>query len=388
MELVHRKHKESKFAPQDFISNMPDIVITNILDRLPIQDAVRTTILARNWRFKWTMLSQLVSDDNFLSITKSNQRGVIISRLLLNVRGAITKFSLSLHDDLDEGINHWILFLSSKGIKDLTIRRLDGRLLKLPTHLFSCLELKHLELDDCCFSPPPTFHGFPNLLSLELSLGGENTELGKFITQCPLLEILKLSGNVKLVEIAKLKNLKLLYLQLCDLNDTTIISSYNIFELLGSLPKLQELHLNFTNYKLTQGGAKKKFPSAFPSLKVINLYRIDLGNSMNLLCVFELIKSCPNLQALRISAIQCDADPIPIPKVEYNTTGLQRVIFGYFAGSENEMCLIKYLLACSPFLKLLYICPRCRLAPMFTTKLLKLPRASTVAEIDFDYLLV
>ncbi|MFS8028255.1 hypothetical protein Hanom_Chr16g01508401 [Helianthus anomalus] len=36
------------------------------------------------------------------------------------------------------------------------------------THIFSCLELKHLRLCDCCFRPPPSFHGFPNLLSLEL----------------------------------------------------------------------------------------------------------------------------------------------------------------------------------------------------------------------------
>ncbi|MFS8028298.1 putative F-box domain, leucine-rich repeat domain superfamily, F-box-like domain superfamily [Helianthus anomalus] len=45
---------------------MPDNVITHILDRLSVQDAVKTTILSRNWRFKWTTLSQHVFDDNFL----------------------------------------------------------------------------------------------------------------------------------------------------------------------------------------------------------------------------------------------------------------------------------------------------------------------------------
>ncbi|MFS8028280.1 hypothetical protein Hanom_Chr16g01508711 [Helianthus anomalus] len=41
MELIQRPYKASKFAPQDFFSNMPDNVVTNILDRLPLQHAVR-----------------------------------------------------------------------------------------------------------------------------------------------------------------------------------------------------------------------------------------------------------------------------------------------------------------------------------------------------------
>ncbi|XP_076918220.1 F-box/FBD/LRR-repeat protein At1g13570-like [Bidens hawaiensis] len=393
MELVHRKRKESKFAPQDFISNMPDNVVTNILDRLPIQDAVRTGILARKWRFKWNMVSQLVLNDDFcefLSKTKGNinKYWIIINSLLFHLNGAITKFVL--RGKLDDGnISLWILFLSRKGIKDLSLVHDGITPFKLPTHLFSCLELKHLKLANCCFNPPPTFRGFPNLLSFEFS--GESRELGEFIIQCPLLEILKLlsSGNVKLVEIAELKKLKLLYLQLCNLYTTTIISSYNIFDLLGSLPKLQELRLDFTDYKLTECGAKKKCSTAFPSLNALRLSRIDLGDGMNLSCALELIKSSPNLHTLGILAIQSDADPIPIPEVEYKTTTLRSVLFTCFAGTENEVYLIKYLLACSPSLKRFYICPRDHLPPterlMFTTKLLKLPRASTVAEIYFDY---
>ncbi|KAJ0823182.1 putative F-box domain, leucine-rich repeat domain superfamily, F-box-like domain superfamily [Helianthus annuus] len=58
---------------EDVISSMPEDVVTHILDRLPVQDAVKTSILSRNWRFKWTMLSQLVFDDNFFDyLTKTN----------------------------------------------------------------------------------------------------------------------------------------------------------------------------------------------------------------------------------------------------------------------------------------------------------------------------
>ncbi|KAM0030759.1 putative F-box domain-containing protein [Helianthus debilis subsp. tardiflorus] len=169
------------------ITNMPDNVVTNILDRLPLQHAVRTSILSRSWRFKWTMLSQLVFDKMFFkylrkSKGKNNNHGGVISRLLLHLSGAITKFVLCINDVLDaEDINHWILFLSRKGIKDLTIRNRDETPLMLPTHLFSCLVLKHVHLFNCCFNPPPSFHGFPNLLSFDLGVDfEENVQLGEF----------------------------------------------------------------------------------------------------------------------------------------------------------------------------------------------------------------
>ncbi|XP_076919834.1 F-box/FBD/LRR-repeat protein At1g13570-like [Bidens hawaiensis] len=216
MEPIHTRHK---FEPEDFISSMPDNVLTNILDRLPLQDAVRTGILARKWR------------------------------ILHQLRGAITKCVLSLVDDEfgveEEDVIHWISFLSGKGINDFTLEYVCEPPFKLPTHLFSCLELKHLKLYDCCLNPPPTFHGFPNLLSLELDEA--NGELGGVITRCPLLEILKLgsiynSCKLKLDEIARLENLKILSLSLRTLDTTmNFSSSSTIVELLGSLPELQEL---------------------------------------------------------------------------------------------------------------------------------------------------
>ncbi|XP_076919829.1 F-box/FBD/LRR-repeat protein At1g13570-like [Bidens hawaiensis] len=387
MEVTYKAPKLIAPEEEDFITTMPDDVVTNILDRLPIQDAVGTSILARNWRFKWNMLSQLVFDDDFFHYLSykagdTNNYGCIISRLLFHLNGAITRFVLRRKLD-DENVSHWILFLSRKGIKDLTLAHDGITPFKLPTRFFSCLEFKHLKLYNCCLSPPPTFLGFPNLLSLQLFR--ENSELGEFIIRCPLLEILILYdsdkvGKVKLDEIAQLKNLKILSFSLSHLNTTMTVSSYNIFELLDSLPKLQVLHLNFKDYKLTKGGAKKRFPAAFPSLKALKLYRIDLCNGENLSCAFELIKSCPNLQTLEILAIQQEADPIPIPEVEYNITGLKSVELINLKGSENEVHLIKYLFACSPLLKMIVIRPRYSLAPgeqlMFARKLLMLRRAS------------
>ena len=48
----------------DYISNMPDNVTTNIMNRLPLKDAVRTGILARSLRFKWTLLTDVIVDED------------------------------------------------------------------------------------------------------------------------------------------------------------------------------------------------------------------------------------------------------------------------------------------------------------------------------------
>ncbi|XP_076885274.1 F-box/FBD/LRR-repeat protein At1g13570-like isoform X2 [Bidens hawaiensis] len=410
MEPIQGRREKSMFAPEeeeDFISTMPDNVLTNILDRLPLQNAARTSILARKWRFKWTLLiSQLVFDEDFFSylrFTKAENPKRVIGRILLQLRGTITKCVLEVYDDelvvnKDKDVIHWISFLSRKEIKDLTLEHCNETPYKLPTHLFSCLELRHLKLRDCRFNPPPTFHGFPNPLSLEVY--GPDSELGGVITLCPLLEILKLdnvykSCKVKLDEIARLENLKILSLSLRNLDTTMNFStSSTIIELLGSLPKLQELELNFLGCKLIEGVANKGLSIAFPCLMALKLSCIDLLKGMKLSCAFELIRSCPNLQTLEITASNSRADsPTQVVQVDdYNTTGLlqlRSVTFECLKGSENELRLIKYLLACSPFLQKIVIRPHSSstIKPYeklkFASKLLKLHRASPVAEIDF-----
>ncbi|KAJ0823186.1 putative F-box domain, leucine-rich repeat domain superfamily, F-box-like domain superfamily [Helianthus annuus] len=416
----------SRLATEDVISSMPDNVITHILDRLPVQDAVKTSILSRNWRFKWTTLSQLVFDDNFLKYLSKykwlkKKFGLIISNLLLNHKGNITKFFLyfeeSCFDEVDEGnVLQWILFLSGKGVKDITIWKMFLSPFQLPTHLFSCSELTHLKLFYCSFHPPPNFRGFPNLLSLEFSfVEFDNSKFGEFITQCPLLEILNMRnqrhifeamdgdildtdtyyvGKVKLVEIAKLANLKRLSLSLCE---TEIIrDSRNIFEFTGFFPKLQQLNLDFVMCKLAEDGAKTRCPTTFPCLTALELSTINLDDGVLLSCALELIRSCPNLQTLEISAndlVDLVDDPTPAvgsPEVDYNTTTellqLRTVDISVYKGSENEVCLIKYLLACSPFLKKFVVRLHSDLSYdekwRFFTKLSMIPQGSVAIDLD------
>ncbi|KAI3719919.1 hypothetical protein L6452_20825 [Arctium lappa] len=420
MEWVHGTSKASKFASEDIISNMPKNVITNILDRLPIQDAVRTGILSRSWRFNWTMLSQLVFDEKLFRYLQRKEHNQFykrdLGRLLLHFRGFIAKFVLYIpdrvyhqtDDGFGEDINHWILFLSTKGMTEFVFLN-TPTMLKLSTHLFSCLELKHLKLHKCQLYYVPGFHGFPNLLSLDFhKVLFESCICREFITGCPLLEILRISndslnvschhnGNLKLVEMAKLENLKVLSLSLSTLGHKTITHS-DFFQLLGFFPKLEKLDLNFGLCKLlTEAGASTRFSSTLPCLKSIQLDGIDFNNRFMVLYVWDLIKGSSNLQTLKmkVTHLKEDDDVSPPPvgsrEIDCGIIGklqLRRVELHSIKDSEIDVCFIKSLLASSSLLEKMVIHKLYGFDVeekyTFAKKLLKLHRASPIAEIDLD----
>ncbi|MFS8028247.1 hypothetical protein Hanom_Chr16g01508311 [Helianthus anomalus] len=120
--------------------------------------------------------------------------------------------------------------------------------------------------------------------------------------------------------------------------------------------------------------------------KTLELYEIDLSSGDMLSCAIEMMRGSPNLKSLKIEALYEDDVPthtLDTSEIDYNTVGqlqLRSVVFECFNGSENEMCLIKYLLACSPFLE--YITIETNIGKLsFAKKLLELHRASPVAEV-------
>ncbi|KAE9454467.1 hypothetical protein C3L33_13625, partial [Rhododendron williamsianum] len=50
----------------NIISDLPDTIIEKILVLMPIRDAVRTSVLSKNWRFNWINIPVLAFDDTSL----------------------------------------------------------------------------------------------------------------------------------------------------------------------------------------------------------------------------------------------------------------------------------------------------------------------------------
>ncbi|XP_071709883.1 F-box/FBD/LRR-repeat protein At1g13570-like [Rutidosis leptorrhynchoides] len=412
MDSVFGKHKTSKSAFKDIISSMPEDVITNILNRLPIQYAVTTSTLSRNWRFKWTSLSHVVLDKEFFDFLRGLgvenwYSEMIISQILHHLKGSITKFDLFIPYDkvLDVNtIDHWLMLLSKKGIKELKLINMYQEPLRLSSNLFSCVKLERLTLGECSiFSAQTTVCGFPNLLHLDLDCVEFVKEIfGEIITQCPLLECLQVgrrfpwdpSGKVKIDEIAKLKNLKCLWLPLCLLDNITITSSL-VFHLVDHFSKLQVLYLDLSVCEfLGESSARDRVgTSSFSCLSTLKLDSIDSGNDDMLSFAFDMIWGSPKLHTLKITSAYAVPPPASSALKHISTRQLKHlriVEFKDFGGSESEINMIKNILACSPMLNKIdiYLCSVTmyfgdNYELMFATKLLpKLHRASSAAQMN------
>nr|XP_016438145.1 PREDICTED: F-box/FBD/LRR-repeat protein At5g53840-like [Nicotiana tabacum] len=93
------------------ISNLSCNVVDGILGCLPLKDAVKTSILSKDWR------------------------------------GPILKFELGGDLKSCPDIDHWILFLSKKNVQEFTLNMWpDNKYYYLPSHLFTFQELRHLEV--------------------------------------------------------------------------------------------------------------------------------------------------------------------------------------------------------------------------------------------------
>ncbi|KAF7116886.1 hypothetical protein RHSIM_RhsimUnG0011600 [Rhododendron simsii] len=188
-------------STSDIINNLPRNVLEGILVCLTIQDAVRTNVLSRNWRYIWTTLPKLVFDDNFCrgSVIRatSDKLMMTIYKVLLLHHGPILKFTLTLANlESCPEINQLTFLVSNNGIREFTLHVRKGEPYRLPSTLFSCLRLEYLNLSSCVFKPPPSFKGFTMLLSPELYevvIAGD--VLSSLASSCPLLERLTFSSS-------------------------------------------------------------------------------------------------------------------------------------------------------------------------------------------------
>lgn len=195
-------------------NTLPQTIIETILCFLPIEDAARTSILSREWRYKWTTIPKLVfrsstvserttepDPDSDMAIARINmdQRCKLfyaIHQVLLLRQGPIHEFTLVMNANYHcFEIDHIILHLSrNHTVKKLSLDLNETYLdfihsYKLPLCAFSLHQLTDLDLNYCDIDHQPTFNGFPSLRSLRLSYVTISTKaLLHLLSHCPLLK--------------------------------------------------------------------------------------------------------------------------------------------------------------------------------------------------------
>lgn len=186
----------------DIINNLPSNLIDLILKRLPVHDAAKLSILSKTGRDKWVVHPRLVFDHAFFNRllskrfpfksreTELYEFSRTISGILLAHSGPILKFCLYIPRDLPlhlySDIIFWIKNISNNGVRKVKLDNRSSSAYKIPSYLFSCSDLTHLDLNVCKLTPPPKFEGFRNLIwvrpaqvriTTDLSFGAQLDEL-------------------------------------------------------------------------------------------------------------------------------------------------------------------------------------------------------------------
>ncbi|XP_058194709.1 F-box/FBD/LRR-repeat protein At1g13570-like isoform X1 [Rhododendron vialii] len=377
----------------DIISHLPGNVLEKILMCLPIQDAVRTSILSRKWRYVWVKLPQLVFDDLFyrhFHKTPHDKLLMIIYQVMLLHRGPIIKFALCVSGlQSCSEIDNLILVVSNNDIQDFTIRIWKGEPYKLPSSLYTCSLLKHLNIRSCILKPPPGFEGFNRLLSLYLyDVVIAEDVLSHLISSCPLLEDLTLQSSTSLDSLEVVgPNLKSVcceghFRSIC-FSNTSHLANVSIYlqgsrnklflsegeisssvVLLGSVPVIEFLELDFCIVKgIAACGVPTSLPTTLYNLKNIIVYDICLGERDEVSVLICLIRSSPILEEITIyafpgptSAIRAVLDFSEVHGCsDVSLNQLRKVDMNNVSGTKPELEFIELLLAKSPMLEVMLI---------------------------------
>ncbi|PWA61989.1 F-box domain, Leucine-rich repeat domain, L domain-like protein [Artemisia annua] len=183
----------------DRISNLPDPILHLILSPLrSTEEVVRTSVLSTRWKYLWTSIPSLDIDIYRRSALKTNEFKEFVYWVLANRTQDLDSFRLSCSNHYDmPTIGRWIHLVVMRKIKqlDLTFCFEDiDEIIELPRCLVDCdsLEVLNLCLSHAYLSVS-SFTGSRTLKVLKLDrVGLFDSELEKFLANCPLLEELSL----------------------------------------------------------------------------------------------------------------------------------------------------------------------------------------------------
>ncbi|KAK9078397.1 hypothetical protein SSX86_002454 [Deinandra increscens subsp. villosa] len=352
----------SKRLSSDIITTFPQTIIEIILCLLPIKEAARTSILSRDWRYKWTTIPKLEFDMNTVSHGTSEETRTYgmtsarnnmdqrcklfyaIHQVLLLRQGPIHEFTLAVEANREcFELDQIILHLSrNHALKKLTLELEDHNFYKLPLCAFSLHQLTDLDLSCVDLDRQPIFSGFANLRSLRLFQVDISADtLLYLLSNCPSLKSFTL-----LVENG-------------GRNDDENCTVHKLFECLPVIEHLN-IYMFILILMLVVDSVVKEFPTSLIHLKHVCLQEMRLANNeLRFLCV--LIKSSLNLEKISLQLYDSrnyDDDAIWFGILEeYSDVWLENLIELDIGQCNNyiEIEFVKFILARSPKLKKLRI---------------------------------
>ncbi|KAJ0435475.1 putative FBD domain, leucine-rich repeat domain superfamily, F-box-like domain superfamily [Helianthus annuus] len=406
----------------DRLSGLPEDTISHILSLMPTKFAVRTSILAKRWRYSWMGVTNLDFDD-IHPFYNTKILSKFVDRVMENCKSSqlgLLRLHFSRKQVKRESVSSWI----DKAVR-LNVSELDIQVLtfELPLSLFTCKTLTKLRIGEENLKsrvwecPCPV--NLPSLKTLDIVVfNNPFVNAFELIRGCPILENLSLEVFIQLDEeedyifnIPTLKRLKLIVQKVFSwVTKKVVLNVPNLEYLyvggkLGSIFIMEDLSSLVeasTSFRCLQSddmwleflkgisGVKslsiKKFPfisvlPIFPYMKHLRLTSVWYSG-----LVIEFLESCPELKHLCIEEMTGKRWIKPKVVPSCMLTSLTTIKISSCKGQTHEIKFLEYMLGNAKVLKTVTI--TCEIYAIkeenwFRAKLLKLPRVSRYCEIRF-----
>ncbi|KAJ0809808.1 putative F-box domain, FBD domain, leucine-rich repeat domain superfamily [Helianthus annuus] len=424
----HHTRRRRRFVTDDvdLITDFPEDLINPILERLPVKDAVRTSVLSKKWRYRWTTMRKLDFhfgfSGQFLNIGAYQHNGYtrVISQIMIHHQGPISTFFLHIPKEilLDsfQEVDQWMLILSRNNLRELNIINQNrivnsNQIYQIPSSVFSCLELRVLVLCGCIFNLPLEFKGFPNLEEIYLlyvKFGGNS---GGTVINLPQLRKLSLQSCRSVynfnIKAKKLQNLRVTGCPDANAMVLQLLHSEHLNAVYICLLSSVKEFIQVKRFSFTIDGyflkilAAEKFPNSLPHvvqrLKELEFTYFSFGDLNQLQGALCMLRNSPNLKGLRVTHMLMMGQEADLQLtsnylestdcLDQTLLKLQTVEMTSLEGSRPELLFVKLLLDCSPHLENMIIKPQATTDAEkrlnIAKDVLMLPRASPKAKVVF-----
>ncbi|KAF8031669.1 hypothetical protein BT93_D0780 [Corymbia citriodora subsp. variegata] len=386
------------------ICDLPRAIILCILAFLPIEDAVRTSVLSRWWEYLWTCIPSLVfNEDHYCG---NMPFGNFVERvLLLCDLSSIKAFSLTCmvdkevyYDGNESRVNSWITAAIRRNVEELRLHlTVDCRdtVYMLPHCMFRCETLRELHLEMNCDLKLPSSVCLTNLKVLSLTeVWFEDDNSVEKLLSCPSLEKLSLDRCIWDLEVLQISAPNLLYLTIVEevlfssyqnsqvrihgasiksfdsfglfLYHYIVLTSSSLVE--ASIQVWQEqisIQGTYCLYKLLKAlsNVLYKREEILNSLPIFhNLMKLELNDIHKHLeprALLLLLSRCPILKTLTFSegvaVASKNDDWISDPLLPCFTSSLKEIVIYCFQGSNSELLAVRTFLRTAAVLENLLI---------------------------------
>ncbi|XP_077215952.1 F-box/FBD/LRR-repeat protein At1g13570-like isoform X4 [Tasmannia lanceolata] len=301
-----------KGKKEEPISNLSDDILSLILSRIPLREAVRTSVLSKRWRCLWCSIPYLQLDMSLIINPPALSRNYedrmrkwlyVVHHILDSCRDPILgcSISISIWKEFTDNLDEFVLFLCKNGIQDLYLCNPSSYFYQFPTDAYFCQSLKKLTLIRCKVVLPRVFlplvfEGISCLTTLTIiDVSITDGDLERLISSSQLLESLCFYDDFLSGE--KLRNVRISAPNLLSLE---IHSSMSTRVSLKTAPRLEDFFYKpYHYYNCYEAGMLADLLMNLGHVESLKLQLFEsAAKSLN---IMQLPKSLPALKLKKLT---------------------------------------------------------------------------------------